>query len=56
MLRNDAGAATLRADVPADPQLVGRPVYLQGFVADPSANALGVAVSPGLEGRFGQRW
>ena len=55
-LANAGGKASFQATIPFDVSLVGKTIYGQGFVADGTANALGVAVSNGVEGKVGQRW
>ena len=49
------GAASWSAPVPQDPALAGLAIHLQALALDPTANALGIATSDGLEVRFGIR-
>lgn len=52
---NLGGTAPLSLPIPDDTGLLGIRFYLQGWVADPTANALGVAVTNGAEGLIGRR-
>lgn len=49
------GQARTRVAIPSDPSLAGVLVHAQGLVYDPSANALDLTVSQGLELRLGVR-
>ena len=52
---NVAGTAALPLALPASPDLLGVPIYLQGFATDPTANPAGVAASAGLLLQLGGR-
>jgi hypothetical protein len=50
----DAGGnGVVELRLPADPALAGRRLFLQWAVADPSANALGLAFTSALDGQIG---
>jgi hypothetical protein len=46
---NTTGTATQGFPIPLDLSLLGLHIYFQGYVEDPGANVLGVAVSNGLD-------
>jgi Galactose oxidase, central domain/Kelch motif len=55
-LTASSGGATLTTTIPWLPALVGNSAFVQGFVTDRSANALGAAFSNAVAGKIGQRW
>ena len=48
-----AGAGAVPIPLPPAPMLIGRSVFVQWFVFDPAANALGLATSAGADCRLG---
>jgi hypothetical protein len=48
-----SGVFALPIAIPNDPYFVGFPIYHQGVVVDPAANAMGFALTNGLEVRIG---
>ncbi|MBK8975654.1 MAG: hypothetical protein IPM29_06985 [Planctomycetes bacterium] len=49
------GTASFSAPIPLQPALAGLSIYLQAVVLDPTANALGVTTTGGIDARFGIR-
>lgn len=51
-----ASSATISVEIPPSTNLLGLQAFVQGFVLDARANALGVATSNGVSGTVGRRF
>lgn len=56
IMQRIGNAATAPAKIPLRADLVGLGAFVQGFVLDSTANAMGAAVSNGVQGTIGRRW